>query len=106
MKQLIPAGHRVLVKPDAVEDSLMPDELRKMGFKLADADNSRKNAVISGEIVAIGKTAWKAFDDGEPWAEIGDKVFFAKYGGFVIEHPETGEKFRLLNDEDITVVVR
>lgn len=104
--ELIPAGHRVLVKPDSVDDKEIPSELRQMGFQLADQDNRRQDAVISGVIVRVGQTAWKGFDDGEPWAEEGDRVFFAKYGGFVIEHPETKEKFRLLNDEDITLVVR
>ena len=103
--KLVPAGHRVLVKPDSVEDKEIPAELRKLGFTYSDTDNRRQDAVISGEIVAIGKTAWKAFDDGEPWAKVGDKVYFAKYGGFVVEHPDTREKFRLLNDEDITLVM-
>ena len=103
---LIPAGHRVLVKPDTLEDNELSKGLKDIGFQLADADNRRQDAVISGTLVKVGQTAWKGFDDGEPWAVEGDKVFFAKYGGFVIEHPETKEKFRLLNDEDITLVVR
>ena len=103
--RLKPAGHRVLVKPDSVEDKEIPDHLRKMGFTYGESDKRRQDAVISGVVVEVGQTAWKAFDDGEPWAKVGDKVYFAKYGGFVIEHPETKEAFRLLNDEDITLVV-
>lgn len=95
-----PAGHRVIVKPDPLE------ETSKGGIVIAHgADKSRKEkAVHIGTVVSIGKTAWKAFDDGEPWAEVGDRVQFAKYGGYDFEHD--GEKLRLLNDEDITAILR
>jgi co-chaperonin GroES (HSP10) len=36
---------------------------------------------------------------------VGDRVTFAKYGGFSIEDPITKEKFRILNDEDIVSVI-
>jgi co-chaperonin GroES (HSP10) len=94
-----PAGHRVLVKADEVDEKngslfLPPDVRQKMG-----------DAQIFGTIVALGPTAWKAFDDGEPWAKIGDRVAFAKYGGFIIQDPGTKEQFRLLNDEDICAII-
>lgn len=96
---IYPAGYRVLVKPDDIEDS-MPEELRKMGFKL---ENKREqDAVISGTLVKIGPTAWK--EQGQNWAEEGEKVYFAKYGGHVIKEGDV--EYRLLNDEDITAVVR
>lgn len=94
-----PAGYRVLVEPDAVEDSI-PEELRKMGFKM---ENKREqDAVICGTLVKVGPTAWKEQDS--PWAKEGDKVYFAKYGGHKIKDGE--KEYRLLNDEDITAVVR
>jgi len=62
-------------------------------------------AMTFGVVVAIGPTAWKAFDDGKPWCKVGDRVSYAKYGGFVIEDPESKEHFRLLNDEDVIAVV-
>ena len=55
--------------------------------------------------MAVGDTAWKDFG-GRAWACVGDKVVIAKYGGFVIEDPETKERYRLLNDEDIVAVLR
>jgi co-chaperonin GroES (HSP10) len=105
-----PAGHRVIVKPDPlseIEEKEMQrfQELQKSGFEIADSDKKRKqSAVAIGELVAIGRTAWRAFDDGEPWAKVGDKVHFAKYGGYVTE--EDGVQYRVLNDEDITAIVR
>lgn len=96
---IIPAGHRVLVKVDEIE------ERTKGGIILVDADKQTE-ANIFGTIVAVGLNAWKAFDDGDPWAKVGDKVAFAKYGGFIIDDPDTKERFRLLNDEDITCVIK
>ena len=98
---LEPAGHRVLVK---VEDA---ETVTKGGIIVAQSIADRNTeAGIFGTVVAVGETAWKAFDDGDAWAKVGDRVAFAKYGGFVIEDPESKEKFRLLNDEDICCVVR
>jgi chaperonin GroES len=98
---LKPAGHRVLVKVDEVESQTaggiyIPKTIAE----------KQTEANIFGTLVAVGPNAWKAFDDGEAWAEVGDKVAFAKYGGFVIEDPETKEVFRLLNDEDITCIIK
>lgn len=98
---IVPAGHRVLVRVEETE------KVTKGGIIIADTiADKQTEANIFGEIVAIGDTAWKAFDDGEAWAKIGDRVAFAKYGGFVIQDPETGERFRLLNDEDVTAIIR
>lgn len=98
---LVPAGHRVLVRVDEIEKKTAG------GIVLPDAiADKHTEANIFGTIVAVGANAWKAFDDGEPWAKVGDRVAFAKYGGFVIEDPDTKERFRLLNDEDISCVVK
>jgi len=94
-----PCGHRVLVRPDEVAD--------KRGHLYVPASTREREqyAQIFGTVVEIGPNAWKAFDSGEPWCKVGDRVAIAKYGGFVIEDPETKEQFRLLNDEDITCIV-
>jgi co-chaperonin GroES (HSP10) len=96
-----PAGHRVLVKIDKIDEKtdgglFIPQETRR---QMGDAQ-------IFGTVVKLGENAFKAFDDGLPWCKEGDKVAFAKYGGFIIQDPETKETFRLLNDEDICAVVR
>jgi len=93
---IIPQGHRVLVKPDVKE------EKTQGGIIIAETIREREElAGIFGTLVAVGPTAWAAFDDGRPWAQIGDKVVFSKYGGLVLEDPETKVLYRLLNDEDI-----
>lgn len=95
-----PAGHRVLVRVDETE------KRTKNGLIIPDSVRDRETqAQIFGELIAVGPNAWKAFDAGEPWAFVGDRVAIAKYGGFIIKDPETGEEFRLLNDEDICAVL-
>jgi co-chaperonin GroES (HSP10) len=94
-----PCAYHVLVTPDEIAD--------RVGsiFLSSQTREREKYSQIFGTIVAIGPTAWQGFDDGKPWAEVGDRVAFAKYGGFVLEDPETKESFRLLVDKDIIAVV-
>lgn len=94
-----PAGHRLMVLPNKVDEKegslYLPQEVRaRMG-----------DAQIFGTVVAMGPNAFKAFDDGQPWCKVGDRVAFAKYGGFIIQDPATKELYRLLNDEDICAVI-
>lgn len=95
-----PAGHRVIVKPDPLE------EITQGGIVLAYGEDKKRkeSAQHTGILIAIGPNAWKAFDDGIPWAKVGERVYFAKYGGFLIE--DEGQQYRLLNDEDITAIIR
>lgn len=94
-----PCSYHVLVRPDNVSE-------RAGTLYLPTATREREQlAQVFGEIVAIGPSAWKGFDDGEPWAKVGDRVSYAKYGGFLLEDPETKEHFRLLLDKDIVAVI-
>jgi len=92
---IVPSGHRVLVKADTVDE--------KIGsiFLAVETKERRQNEQVIGTIVAIGKTAWLAFDKGEPWAEVGQRVFYARNGGWKITDPDSKEQFILLNDEDV-----
>jgi chaperonin GroES len=97
---ILPCGHRVLVKIDEVEEKTAG------GIVLPKSTQSQQEeAGIFGTIVAVGETAWKDFG-GRSWACVGDRVMIAKYGGFIAQEPDTAEKFRILNDEDIVAVIR
>jgi chaperonin GroES len=96
-----PAGHRVLVKVEEAE------KVTKGGILIPENVQDRNTEAASiGVVVAVGPTAWAAFDDGTPWAAVGDKVAFAQYGGKKITDPATEETFRVLNDEDIIAVFK
>lgn len=89
-------GHNLIVKPFPVEEV-------SAGGIVLNPSKREQAAQVKGELVSIGPNAWKAFDDGEPWAELGQTVFYAQYGGAVIKD-EDGEEYRLLRDEDIAAV--
>ena len=95
MRKIEPVGHRVLVKVKKVEEKTAG------GLYLPQqSQESEQYATEEGELVAIGPQAWSAFDDGEPWAEVGDTVTFARYAGKIVESDDK-IKYRLMNDEDI-----
>jgi len=106
---LVPAGHRVLVKPDDIKDT-DEDYIKAKSFNFEivqdkQTQRAEKASQIQGTLVAIGMNAWKAFDGGEPWAKVGDRVAYSKYGGKFIIDPATKEEYVLLNDEDITCLI-
>ena len=115
-------GHRVLIKVEKLTDA---DEVyksaAKSGIVFAEdtEDSKRQRAGLDrGTVVAVGPDCWRAFyasahpndanfmSDFEPWAKIGDFVSFAKYSGKMLEDPEDGQKYMVVNDEDIVAVLR
>lgn len=97
--QFEPCGHRVLISPDVVEEKTAG------GIILAPTTQQRdQQATMRGTIIAVGINAWKAFDDGTPWAAVGDRVVFRRYAGEVIK--EGDKEYRVTNDEDILSVIR
>lgn len=98
-------GHRVMIDPDVEKEELDDTYGALKGFKLVGESIQReKAATTKGTIVGVGGNAWKAFDDGLPWAKIGDKVYFAKYGGKWVEIE--GKEYVIVNDEDIQAIVK
>jgi len=99
-------GHRILVKPEAVE------KVSTGGIVIARPGQGDKLEFMGtdrGTVVQVGPLAWHHLDHDSPdwaaWCKEGDKVMFARYCGKVIKHPETEEEFFLMNDEDIQVVL-
>jgi co-chaperonin GroES (HSP10) len=93
-----PAGHRVIVKTDKVEEKSAGGVILSVGNT-----DRKQDAQVAGVLVAIGPNAWKAFDGGEPWASVGDRVMHACYAGYSIKI--NGDMYRIMNDEDITAVI-
>ena len=100
--KFIPLGHRVLVKPQKIEE--VDDaykQARAAGIILQELELRKEQlAVDKGIVVDIGTTAFKDFG-GEPWAVIGDLVAYARHGGKLIKDPDSDESYLLLNDEDL-----
>lgn len=94
--KITPVGHRVLIKPDKVE------ETSKGGIIIATEMNKRleQNAQVTGEVIALGAEAYREYD--EPWCKVGDKVYYQKYSGMKLPN---NEDYLIINDLDITGVV-
>ena len=93
-----PAGHRIVVLPDEVELTTAS------GIVLSSPTEQKREemAQIEGTLVAIGTTAWA--DQAAPWAELGQRVLFAKYAGLV-KVGKDGKKYRILSDLDVVGVI-
>lgn len=74
-------------------------------------DSVKDKEVINAEnatIIAIGKTAFKAYDNGACAGDLkpGDRVMFARHGGKTLDKYLIGgdDTYRIIQDEDIIAV--
>lgn len=104
-RMIKPVLHRVLIKPDLVEDA---DDVvrsaRAAGLEVK-LDKREQAAVETGVVVDIGSTCFQEFGTGpfEQGVFIGSKIIFAKYAGKSVKDGD--EKFLMINDEDIIGVI-
>lgn len=98
---IIPLGHRLLVKPDRVEE--VDDHFasaKRAGIIIADNERKREQAAIdTGVVVSMGETVFKDFGT-DPWCQVNDKVIFTRYGGKSIKDTD-GTEYVIINDEDV-----
>ena len=108
MIELRAVGHRVIIKPDAVEK-------KSQGGIILTVDEKRERAASQkGTVFQVGPMAWKnevygyGLPGWEPWCKEGDRVFFARYAGKFIratDDPLSEDHYIVLNDEDIQAVI-
>jgi co-chaperonin GroES (HSP10) len=103
-----PLLHRVLVKPDLLED--IDDTYKRAkaaGLEVGFATEREREqaAVDTGVVVECGPTVFRDFGT-ENTLNVGDRVVYAKYGGKAIVHPETKVKYVALNDEDVIAILK
>lgn len=95
-----PALHRVLVRPQALE------QVTESGIVLAMNERTEKAGIEKGTVLKVGQTAFKDYGLGPEFLKEGDEVVFARYAGKWIKDPKTNEELLFLNDEDIVGVIR
>ncbi len=99
---IVPLDMRVLVKPDPVE------EVTKGGIILAASHvEKEKYATCKATLIAVGVNAWAEARRSPDFIapEPGDRVLIAKYGGVNLKGYD-GDDYRILNDEDLTGLLR
>jgi len=93
-------GHRVLIEPVLNENNGKTEWV----FDLSNTKTYKAEiaATERGRIVDIGPNAWKVYDDGKPWAKVGDIVIFAKHAGKFVAHPDDPDTvYVVINDDDV-----
>ncbi len=100
-----PILHRVLVKPDNVEDADDVIRSARQSGLVVQLDKREQAAVELGSVVLVGDTSYKEFGTTAEARGVvpGAKVFFAKYAGKSVKDGD--EKYLMLNDEDIIGVI-
>ena len=111
-------GHRILVEVDPITEPGM--------IEMIEAVRAREQlGQAFGTILAIGISCWKdlggreirkkssaveeVLQDGQPWAVVGDKVYFQRNAGARIWDPREcafREDLMFLNDKDILAVLK
>jgi len=98
---IIPAGHRILVKPDEYMKSYegvieIPDLIK----------GRSQNAQTAGTVIDVGLTAYKQreFGNGVQWCQPGDRVAFARYGGIQLTGKDK-ETYRIIEDGEILALL-
>src|SRR3990167_7693040 len=106
MPRLRVTGFRVLIRPDPIE------KVTKGGIVIPVVGTTERRAQaaqMTGAVIDVGSTAWKAFDPGphwKPWAKVGDHVVYSRHAGRFIADPDNpGQELILLNDEDVLAVI-
>ena len=88
--------HRILLKPQT-------EQVTKGGIVIPKSEKELAVEADTGEVVAIGDTAFQAFGysvDNLP-IKVGDIVWFARYGARRIQFPDDPTVYMACNDEDI-----
>lgn len=124
IKKLKAVGHRVLVRLVDFRDTEKAEEytfnaktgnyekLSEGGFVLDTKSKTQymkeqerqQYAMEEAEVVQLGPTAYKAFDDGQPWCKVGDFISMPRYAGG--QDYKVGEEyFRFILDSDVIGVI-
>lgn len=98
-----PNGHYVLIEAeDITETDEVLKKAKEAGIYIQEDELKREQAATTiGKLVAIGPQAWLAFEDGTPWAKVGDKVFYPRHTGNLLKDPDTGKEYVLMSDERV-----
>lgn len=96
-----PAGNKILVACDKVETTTKSGIIVSAPGTLNEREEMKQ---MLGTVIAMGPLAYG--DQGVPWVQVGDRVKFTKYAGFL--HTEEGDetKYRVMHDLDIIMVYK
>ncbi len=95
-------GRAVVLPNDITETDPTLKSAVAAGFVLPDSQEKERlqHSQVEGTLIAVGGNC---FDDWkDPIPEVGDKVIFDKYAGFIKE--VGGKEYRVISDTDILAI--
>lgn len=109
MKEFIPIIHRIVIKPDSIED-IDPTiaAAKRAGIELPpDSKNREQGGVTYGTVISVGSTCFVQLGGDPSLIKPGDRVLYAKHAGKTVSNPNNlEEKWLILNDEDVVGVIK
>jgi co-chaperonin GroES (HSP10) len=100
MKKLYitPKGNRIIVEQVKLEEVTESGIIIKRANEMAEQANINK-----GTILAISPDSWD--DWSEPFAKVGDVIYFSKHAGKKIIDPVTEEEYLIMMDIDVLATI-
>ncbi len=92
---LNPLGDRIVVKPQDEEESLTAS-----GLVIPDTAKEKPQL---GEVLAVGPGEFKDGERVPVDVNVGDVVFYSKYGGTEVKHG--GEDYLILSSRDVLAIL-
>ena len=93
--KLMPLGDRIVVKPRDEEESLTSS-----GLVIPDTAKEKPQL---GDVLAVGPGEFKEGERVPVDVNIGDVVFYSKYGGTEVKY--NGEDYLILSSRDVLAVL-
>ncbi len=96
--KISPVEYKILILPDTVE------EMMASGLWVPETAREKEQlGQVVGTLVAVGGNTFSDWGDGRK-PKVGDRVYFAKYAGYVIKGKDRRE-YRIANDKDIAAII-
>jgi len=92
---LKPLGDRIVVKPQDEEESRTAS-----GLVIPDTANEKPQL---GEVLAVGPGEYRDGERVPVDVNVGDVVFYSKYGGTEVKH--NGEDYLILTSRDVLAIL-
>ncbi len=92
---LKPLGDRIVVKPQDDQEATTPS-----GLVIPDTAKEKPQL---GEVLAVGPGEYKDGERVPVDVNVGDVVFYSKYGGTEVKH--NGEDYLILSSRDVLAIL-
>lgn len=94
---LVPAGYRILLEMEAVEEKTKGGII--LPQQVIERDEFNKEW---GTVRAMGNCCYHDFP--QPWCGVGDVVAIVAGNGKSVTDPDTEKKYRMINDKDVLCI--